>query len=122
MYSDIFVGIITGFISGIASGFLVYRITKKREERYAVSQFWENYLFGILEKCEIYIPKELISKRTVIGDENTEWYKAIQNIIDISHPFGHEDIEFTEEQEQISNNVLIALDELNKWKKANKLN
>lgn len=121
MFSDIIVGIITGFLSGVASGILVYKLTKKREEKYAIFQFWENYLFTVLENCEMYIPKEFISKVSIVGNQNTEWYKAIQKILDITNPFGHEDIEFTEEQEQLSNNVLIALEELYAWKKTKKL-
>ena len=121
MVSDLIIGLITGFVSGIASGYFVYSRTKRQEEKYHAAMFCENYLFRMLEKCEIYIPREELSYFHYIGDKDTEWGKAIYHLLDVSNPFSHDDIEMTEEQNYIGENVLIALNELSNWKKENKI-
>ena len=118
---NILISLLTGFISGFASGYVVYILTKKREEKNDIYRYWENYLYKTLENCEICIPAESLSNIAYIGDKNSDWYKAIQKIIELTDQFSDSNNELTEKQEEIFQNVLIALKALYEWKKQNKL-
>ena len=116
---DLIVNVIIGLVTGLLSGVIVYVATKRREEKTQIYQFWFTFLFGALRQCEIYIPVEILQKMSPIGGKDSEWHKAIFSIIDDTRPFELEDREATEQEERISNNVMIALKELDKWKNAN---
>ena len=119
MIESIIVGLVTGLISGGISGYVVYLITKRREEKYQLFCFWHNFLFRALEHCEIYFPIEQLQHLSEIGGEGTVWHKAIYEIFDCVNPYGHENKEFSEEQARLSKNVTIALEELYEWGKKN---
>lgn len=121
MIVDILIGLVTGLISGAISGYIVYCFTNKREENKRVFQFWEDFLYHTLEKCEMYIPIEEIREKGKIGEGGTDWDNAITAIWDQINPYGHEDTVFSDEQVELSENVMIALKELYKWAKRNNL-
>lgn len=115
------VGIISGVISGMITGFMVYRVTKKREEKYEIYLFWKRFLFDSLKECEIDIPCEQLELIGKIGGKDSNWYKAIYTILDEMNPFGHENTEFTEGQEKIAESFKVAYQELETWRKKNRL-
>ena len=111
--------ILIGFLSGLLSGFFVYWITKKREEKRATYFYWLNYLFGIMKECEVYIPSEQLAKMSMVGGKGSRWHDAIFALLDEINPYALEDREFDEREDRIAKNMLIALAELEKWKKKN---
>lgn len=111
------IGLISGLISGLLSSAIVYHFTKKRAEERELCLFCENFLFKMLENCEMYIPHDILSKTACISDADGKWSEAIQNLIDLTNPFACEDIVLTDRQTAIFSNVEIALDKLNKWKR-----
>lgn len=118
---DVLIGLGTGLISGGASGYLVYRMTKWREKKYETYYFCRNYLFGALRHCEIDIPVEQIEELFSIDGKDGTWGKAIYEIMDATRLFDAEDRELSEREKVIADNVEIALEELEKWKKKNRL-
>ena len=116
---SLIIGLITGFISGLISGYIVYKITKKREEKYEAYLFCRNFLFSAMEKCEMYVPMAILEYIAIINpDVNSRWNQAMQNILHYMNPFGHEDKEMSEEENIFFENIMDALEELNKsWKK-----
>lgn len=121
MIKEILIGIGTGLVSGVLSGYAVYSFTNKCEENRRVFHFWENFLYNALGKCEMYIPVEEIREKRKIGEKGTAWDRAITAIWDQLNPYGNENIEFSEDQVELSNNVMIALKELYKWAQNNKI-
>ena len=121
MLKDIVIALVCGVISGVASGYFVYVATKRREEKYEILNFWETYLYSALGECEMYFPQEAIKNISKVGDMNSAWHNAILSVIEYLNPYGHEDMEFSDEQVEISENILIALKELYAWKKKNRL-
>lgn len=119
---NIVVGLITGLVSGVISGYIVYVITKKREQKYEAYYYCRQFLFSALEKCEMYIPIDLLHFRAVI-DKNVEsrWYKSTQDIIDYLNPKNHENKEYTAQEQEIFKNFEIAFTELEDWKNRNRL-
>ena len=69
----------------------------------------------------MFIPNEVIHNISCIGDEDSKWHKAIYNILDDTNPFGHENKVMSEKENRIFDNTIIAIEELYKWKKKNKL-
>lgn len=114
---EIFASLITGLVSGYA----VYCFTKRREENRRIFQFWEDFLYQALGKCEMYIPIEEIREKSKIDKKDSEWDKAITAIWDQLNPYGHKNIEFSDKQEELSRNVIIALTELYKWGKSKRI-
>lgn len=114
---DIFIG----FITGLASGWLVYLFTKYREKKYQVYYFWRSYLFDVLKHCEMYIPVNLLEQLSIIGGKESDFGEAIYAILDDTHPFDTEDRELTDREIKLANNVIKALGELDKWQKQNRL-
>lgn len=118
---DILIGVFSGIISGVISGFIVYLITKRREQIQFIYQYWEDFLFKAMERNEIYMPTEQLRYIDEVGEKGSEWYKAIHEILDVLNPFELEDREFNEEETKLAKNVLIALRELSQWAKKNKV-
>ncbi|MBR6040382.1 MAG: hypothetical protein IKP38_07880 [Clostridia bacterium] len=114
---NILIGLGAGLISGLASSLITYFITKRREKKEFLFNYWHNYIFSALDKCGVYFPRfeELTSIR-VIGDKDSKWYKAITEIQDQLHPENFVDKEFSNKEEVIARNAIIALEELNMWK------
>lgn len=108
---DILVGLITGCISGM----LVYIMTTRREYKYQTYRFWENYLLDAFKYCEMYIPAEALNNMSIVGGKDSKWNTAIFEILDDTRPFPAEDRELTEKEIRLSNNLRIALKELNAW-------
>lgn len=118
---DIAVGLSTGMVSGLASGYLVYKLTKRRENKYQLYFFCRNYLFDTLLHCKMYLPVKKLEKLFAIDTMESTWGKAIYAIIDDTRPFPLDDDEMSERESRIAENVLVALKELEKWKKENHL-
>lgn len=121
MIKDIVVGLVTGLISGCISGYLVYLFTKRRDRKYQVSFYWETFLFKTMEECKVYIPSEALHYISDVGKPESDWHKAITNILDLQNPYPVEEREFDEHENEIAKNVLVALKELGEWKKKNHL-
>ena len=117
MISDILIGLITGMVSGL----VVYFATKHREEKYQTYMFWNGFLFDALGNCEVWLPTDALKMISKVGDKDSTWYKAIYDIFDDINPYGHEDRDMTEKECRIFDNVGIAFNELQKWKKKNHL-
>lgn len=123
MLCDILIGLVTGSLSGILSGYLVYLLTKKREKKYEIYRYCMNFLFMTLQKCEMYVPyEELEYFSSVSNDKNSVWQISIQKILDLTNPYGQEDKVFSEKENELANCVISAISELNKWKKKNHIN
>lgn len=119
---DIGIGLITGIVSGFITGYIVYFATKRRERKYEAYYYWSKFLFSALEKCEMYIPIENLNYRFMIDKKkDSRWQSSTQKIIDYINPFGHEDREFSDEENDFFNNIIIALEELENWRKKNHL-
>ena len=111
---------IIGLLSGIISGYIVYILTKKAEKKREICLYCEKFLFDSLGKCEMHIPVELLHYIHAIDkDPNSPWRISTQAIIDMTNPYGHEDTEQSSEQVALFEHVMIALKELDKWKKKN---
>ena len=121
MIQDIIVGLITGLVSGALSGYLVYLVTKRREKKYQVYLYWETFLFNAMDDCKVFFPSEALHYISEIDKSGSDWYKAIQAILDLQNPYPVEEREFNERETKIAENVLTALRELGKWKKKNHL-
>ena len=122
MWIDIAIGLATGLVSGGISGYIVYIFTKRREKEYEAYHYCQNFLFSTLEKCELHIPVELLSYISVISkDKNSLWRKNIQQILDLTDPYEHNDKILSEDEAELSNCVISALGELQKWKKKKRL-
>lgn len=68
----------------------------------------------------MYVPRETIEHLKYIKDKDSKFHQAIQNILDIINPYGHEDREMSEEENKLFDNSEIALNELEKWKNKSK--
>ena len=114
---NLLIGLGTGVISGLITGYIVYKLTKKREENYETYLFCSKFLFSALEKCEMYIPVDTLNYISKI-DENVDspWRTSTQNILDYINPFGHEDKELSNKEHELLENFMTAFGELEKWK------
>ena len=123
MAQDIIIGLITGLVSGAVSGYLIYLITKRRERKYQVCLYWETFLYKALGECEMYIPSEAIYYASEVDKSGSAWHEAILEIFDLQDPYPVEGVELDEDEREAKmfENVLIALKELEKWKKKNHL-
>lgn len=126
MIQSTIIGLITGLISGCISGFLsgliVYFLTKRKERKYQAYRYWHRFLFDALGRFGLTVPVDSLDYITDVGDANSDWYKAVRNIIDCIDKSQIEDRELTEEENQLADNIQIAMKELTKWAKANRLN
>ena len=118
---EIVVSIVTSLITGVISGWVVYLWTKQRDKKYQVYYFWRGYLFDALRHCEMYVPNKVLSQIPDVGGKESAFEKAIYAILDDTRPFDAEDREMTDREDRIFNNVIAAMDELEKWKKRNHL-
>ena len=119
--TNISVSLLSGIISGVISSLIVYFVTKNRERKYRTYAYWESFLFHALNRFGIEVPTEALEYLTDVGDNGSRWHKAMNNVMDILYKPNVESREITDEEEKLFNNVGIALDELSKWAKANKL-
>lgn len=118
---EVIIGFSTGLVSGLLSGYLVYLLTKRREQKYFLYNFWRSYLYDTLKHCEMYVPIEKLNHISAIDNRDSVWGNAIFAILNDTRPFELDDRELTEHESRIADNVFIALQELDKWKKKNKL-
>lgn len=78
-------------------------------------------MFKVMEKNEVYMPTEQLRNISAIGDKGSKWYQSVFEILNLTNPFEIQEKEFSEEGTKLAENVLIALNELGKWAKKNKL-
>lgn len=117
---EIISSLVIGILSGIISGYAVYWFTQRAEKKRETYFYCKKFLFDSLEKCEMHIPVELINYISAIDkNPNSPWQTSTQAIIDMTNPYGHEDTEQSSEQVALFEHVMIALKELDKWKKKN---
>lgn len=74
-----------------------------------------DYLFNTMKKCEIWFPTEELRYLYQVDKKGSEWEKAMLSILDLNSPFDLKDKDFNEKENETAKNVLVALDELNKW-------
>jgi len=120
-WEELCANLCVGLISGVISGLIVYFVSKRRERKYRVYAYWESFLFNALSRFGIGIPTEALECIADIGDRNSKWRKAMDSVMEVVYKPNIEDRVITDEEEQLSDNVMIAFDELSKWAKANKL-
>lgn len=113
------IGMLTGIISGFLSGLLVYLITKKREQNQYIYRYWTDFLYRAMSHVEIYIPSEQLRYISKIDKKGSDWYTAIQTILDALNPFDMNDRILSEAETNLANSILIALKELGNWAKRN---
>ena len=112
--------IIIGLLSGIVSSGIIYIVTEHRKKRQEIYNYWHNFLCNSLTYCEMYVPNETIEHLKYIKDKDGKFHQAIQNILDITNPYGHEDREMSAEEIKLFDNFRIALNEFEKWKNKSK--
>ena len=113
------IGMLTGIISGFLSGLLVYLITKKREQNQYIYRYWTDFFYISMSHVEIYIPSEQLRYISKIDKKGSDWYTAIQTILDALNPFDMNDRILSEAETNLANSILIALKELGNWAKRN---
>ena len=111
----ILINIITGIISGLLSGGIVYLITKKREQKYQTYYYLVDFLCRSAEDCRVEIPLDVSRHASQVGDRTSLWGKAINTIIEERRKFEISDEEIPEEYVRLSSSILVAFKELNKW-------
>lgn len=109
------IGMATGLLSGFISSTVIYIVTKRSEEKEKIYSYWIVYLFNAMKKCELWFPAEELLYIDKVGKKDSEWYRAVNEIIDLTKPFEIEDKVFDEKESKIAQNVLIAINELGKW-------
>ena len=114
------VGILTGLVAGLASSTIVYVITKKKENKEKYYLYWLVYLFKVMQNCAVWFPIEELLNIDKVGKKGSEWYKAINEIMELTRPYQLEDREFDETKSKIAQNVIVALNELGNWYGNNK--
>lgn len=115
MLINIAISLLTGLISGIVSGFILYKITKREEQRRQVFLFWQKYLFDSLQYCDMYLPIDMLSNLAPVGGANSKFGQAIIHIMDILHPENSEDKVMSDEENELFEQFEIAWKELMKW-------
>ena len=120
-FCDIVINSLVGLVSGVISGLVVYWLTKRREHKYQIYFYWHNYLWGLMNEFELYFPKEKIDNAKRLKGASKEWEEVITYILHSQNKFGYENKEYTEEESELFEKVLIAIGELEKWKKKNRL-
>ena len=108
--------IIVGLITGFVSGWVVYVCTTKREEKKQAKTFLESYIFSSLEKCDIYFPMDLLKKISLLKSESSDLKESVYDLINALHPENTEESEYTEQQTEIFEKALKAMEELSKIK------
>ncbi len=116
------ISIITGVLSGILSGAIVYLFTKNRENKYQTYYFLVDYLCRSMEEMKIEVPLDVSRYASKVGDRNSTWGKAIYTIIEERRKYIITDDEIPQEYKMLSNSIIVAFSELNKWAKKNGLN
>lgn len=112
---SVIINIIIGIISGVLSGIIVYVWTQNLEKNRTTYYILSDYLYKTIERFGVEIPSELLRYAKNVGDRNTAWGKAFDNILDITRKYELEEREFTPEEEELAKNVLIAIKELGSW-------
>ena len=113
--NDIIINVVVGLVTGTISGVIVYIGTQSVEKNRNTYYVLSNYLYKTMEKLEIEIPAELLHYAKRVGDRDSKGGKAFNNVIDLTQKFDLEDREFTKEEEELANNIIVALKELNAW-------
>ncbi len=111
---------VMAIITGVIGGFLVDYFIRKREEKQAQYKFWTDYLFEQMQHNEMYIDNDAFSNMPHFKDGRTDFRDAIFKIMDIVHPENSEEKVFNDAENELCENILVALKELGKWKKENK--
>jgi hypothetical protein len=78
-------------------------------------------LFSVLRKYGIDVPVETLEYVADIDKQGSKWERAVNYIMDALYTSNCEDREMTDEEVQLFDNVKIALGELCRWAKTNKL-
>jgi hypothetical protein len=113
---EIIISVVVGLLSGIVSSTIVYIVSKKREEKNQIFNYWNNYLFSALKECDMHFPNiEGLSSISKVGKQGSKWYSAILNIEDILHTENSENRVLSQAEIELSENVIIALGELYRW-------
>lgn len=116
MLYDILIGVCTGMVTGIISGWIVYILTKRREEEYETYRFWYFYLLDALKYCDLHIPIDALHQIPAdVGAEST-WSKTFISLYDHIHHAELLDLEASEQDQAIFNDITVLFEELNKWK------
>ena len=113
---DFAMAIITGAIGGL----LVDYFIRKREKKQVQYKFWTDYLFEQMRLNEMFIDSDAFSNMPKFKDERTAFRDAIFKIMDIAHPENSKEKVYNDEENELFENILIAFNELEKWKKENK--
>ena len=108
--------IVVSMITGLISGWLVYIWTTRREEKKQAKTFLESYIFSSLEKCDIYFPIELIKKVSLLKSKNSDFKESMFELIDALHPENTEEREYTEQETEVFEKAVKAMEELSKIK------
>ena len=119
---EIVISVIIGLLSGIVSSTIVYIVSKKREEKNQIFNYWNNYLFSALKECDMYFPSiDSLSSISRVGEQGSKWYTAILNIEDILHSENSENRVLSQTEIELSENVTTALVELYQWNNRKRL-
>lgn len=113
--NEIVMNILLGIVSGCISGMLVFLLTKKREDAYQTYYYLYDYLFRTMDNLQIELPSELLRYSSKVGGRESDWGVAFYNVIDLTRKYELSDREFDEKEEELANNLLVALNELNNW-------
>lgn len=120
-FVEICISFVIGLLSGLISGLIVYFLSKNRERKYRVYAHWEDFLFNVIGRLGISVPVADLEYLSDVGSHNSIWRQVMDNIVDIVYTANVENRTLTGEEEKLFENVTIALRELSKWAKENKL-
>lgn len=112
--NDLICNIVVGLVTGFISGLVVYVLTTKRERRNRAHNFIKYFLFNSLDKIGMVFPAELMDKLHLISKGNAELNRAILDVISVLYIQKIEDVEMTDEENEIFQKISKALDELSK--------
>lgn len=113
--------VVIAIITGIISGYMVDYFVRKRDEKRVIYNMWMSFLMKTLEKHDIYIDYEKFDSMPKFKNKDKTFETAIFEIQDILYPLNHMDKEYDESEQKLFENITIAMKELGKWKKENKI-
>ena len=104
--------IIFGAIAGVVSGWIVNLLWEKREEKTRAYKVCETYLLSVLKEYDLNFPKEMLASSSMVCKNNVRCKKAIQKVLLMLDASLLENREYTEEENELIQNVMDALKEL----------
>ena len=114
---NVTVSVIIGLITGIVSGFIVYILTKRREQNYYIYHYFQEFLFGVITKMGVKIPIDTIRNAEIVGGRKSTWGQALYEIYDAIYKDNIENVELSSEEESLFETTMTAISELEAWKK-----